>query len=166
MFILKEVVNLPPSFLIMKNHTYHQFGGETLDISTKTYNTRSGLMVLVFTNTKDSMSVLLRPEYDLQEEKSDDSSRDHFLSVFETVKSVIDLSRDDSFIKFINSYSDKDITFRVDEETSIRINNSYNRFGVTLLKDYYGFIDGSFIDKSDILKKLKEVEKIIMRELT
>ena len=80
------------------------------------------------------MSVLLRPEYDLREEKSEDSSRDHFLSVFETVKSVIDLSKDDSFIKFINSYSDKDITFRVDEETSIRINNSYNRLGSLFLK--------------------------------
>ena len=152
----------------MKNHSYSQFkaGGMTLDISTKTYNTKSGLMVLVFTNTKDSMSVLLRPEYDLREEKSDDSSRDHFLSVFETVKSVIDLSKSDSFIQFINSYSDKDLTFRVDDDTSIRINNSYDRFGVTLLKDYYGFTDGSFIEKSKILKKLNEVEKIIVRELT
>ena len=159
------MVNLPPSFLIMKNHTYHQFGGETLDISTKTYSTKSGLMVLVFTNTKDSMSVLLRPEYDLREETSEDSSREHFLSVFETIKSVIELSESDSFIQFINSYSDKDITFKLDEETSIRINNSYDRFGVTLLKDYYGFTDGSFIEKSKILKKLKEVEKKITKEL-
>lgn len=152
----------------MKNQTYNQFkaGGMTLDISTKTYSTKSGLMVLVFTNTKDSMSVLLRPEYDLLEETSEDSSREHFLSVFETVKSVIELNKSDSFIKFINSYSDKDLTFRVDDSTSIRINNSYDRFGVTLIKDYYGFTDGSFIEKSKILKELKEVEKKITKELT
>lgn len=123
-------------------------------------------MVLVFSNTHDSMSVLMRPEYDLREEKSDESSREHFLSIFNTIKSVIELSESKEFLKYINSYSDHDLTFKVDESTNIRINESYNRFGVTLLKDYLGFSDGSFVNKSEVLKRLKKVEEIIMRELT